>query len=243
ALHDSSARFDPPRCHPNTRRAILDYLTEWIYGRLDEDALIMWLYGPAGVGKSAILQTIAEQCSQLNMLLAAFFFGRSDPTRNTFKPLIPTLACQTAIMIPKLKPMLESAIERDPFIFSRTVSAQLQSLIVNPLTDLMASDCSIFACPESCARLIIIDGLDECADSNIQSNILQELAGVLRSRTLPIIFLIASRCEQQIGLTFNSTSLLGLWRSVALNYTSSSDEDIRLYLTDKFAVIKNTHPQ
>jgi len=33
----------------------------------------MWLNGPAGAGKSAILQTIAERCKD-NRLAASFFF-------------------------------------------------------------------------------------------------------------------------------------------------------------------------
>ncbi|KAF8160412.1 hypothetical protein BJ912DRAFT_805717, partial [Pholiota molesta] len=61
AFHNSSARFDPPKCHPNTRVAVLEYFMGWIFGSNDSEALILWLYGPAGSGKSAILQTIAER--------------------------------------------------------------------------------------------------------------------------------------------------------------------------------------
>ncbi|KDR76528.1 hypothetical protein GALMADRAFT_139451 [Galerina marginata CBS 339.88] len=30
ALHDSGERFDPPKCHPNTRKAVLKLIMEWI---------------------------------------------------------------------------------------------------------------------------------------------------------------------------------------------------------------------
>ncbi|KAF9472765.1 hypothetical protein BDN70DRAFT_886608, partial [Pholiota conissans] len=240
AMHDSSTRFDPPKCHPNTRVAVLEYLMGWIFGRNDPEALILWLYGPAGAGKSAILQTIAELCAKRNSILASFFFGRSDPTRNTFKPLVPTIACQIAIAIPEIRPLVELVIERDPIIFEKSIATQLQSLIIHPLMDLVAS--GFFSNPETSPRLIIIDGLDECVDPKMQSMILRTIADALRARKLPLVFLIASRPEQTIQLTFNSDSLAGLWKSLVLDDTYKPDDDIRTFLVDSFQEIKSTHP-
>ncbi|KAF8166170.1 hypothetical protein BJ912DRAFT_1068046 [Pholiota molesta] len=240
AFHNSSARFDPPKCHPNTRVAILKYLMEWIFGRDDTEALILWLYGPAGAGKSAILQTIAEQCFERKLLLASFFFGRSDPTRNTFKPLVATIAYQNATTIPEIKPYLESVIERDPLIFDKCIATQLQSLVVDPLKALATS--GFFNDLNPWVRLILIDGLDECDDPRMQSMILRALANMLRNEKLPLIFLIASRPEQHLTLTFNSSPLSGLWRSLVLNYHCKPDDDIRLFLKDSFQEIRTTHP-
>ncbi|KAF9476839.1 hypothetical protein BDN70DRAFT_148225 [Pholiota conissans] len=240
ALHDSSARFDPPKCHPNTRVAILEYLMGWIFGHNDPDALILWLYGPAGAGKSAILQTIAERCFERRILLASFFFGRLDPTRNTVKPFIATLAYQLTITLPQIKPLVESAIECDPLIFDKSLATQLQSLIVDPLKDLSAS--GFFKNPETCARLILIDGLDECQDPRMQSMVIRVLADTLRSQKLPLIFLIASRPEQHITITFNSTSAAGLWRSLVLDDSFDPEDDIRMFLVDSFEEIRTTHP-
>ena len=53
AFHNSSERFDPPKCHPNTRVAVLTEIMEWIKPETNED--VLWLYGSAGVGKSAIV--------------------------------------------------------------------------------------------------------------------------------------------------------------------------------------------
>ena len=147
AMHDSSTRFDPPKCHPNTRVAVLEYLMGWIFGHNDPEALIFWLYGPAGAGKSAILQTIAVICAKRKSILASFFFGGSDPLRNTFNPLIPTIACQIAIAIPEIKSLVELAIDRDPIIFDKSIATQLQSLIIHPLKDLIGS--GFFGNPET----------------------------------------------------------------------------------------------
>ncbi|KAF9472352.1 hypothetical protein BDN70DRAFT_971235, partial [Pholiota conissans] len=241
AMHDSSTRFDPPKCHPNTRVAVLEYIMGWIFGRNDPEAYwILWLYGPAGAGKSAILQTIAEICANRKSILASFFFGRSDPTRNTFKPLIPTIACQIAVAIPEIRPLVELVIERDPIIFDKSIATQLQSLIIHPLKDLSAS--GFFSNPEINPRLIIIDGLDECNDPKAQSMILRALADAIRAQKLPLIFIIARRPEQNIQLTFNSDSLAGLWKSLVLDNTYKPNDDIRTFLVDSFQEIKSTHP-
>src|SRR6266581_2883083 len=98
AFHNSAERFDPPKCHPNTRTAVIERIMNWIRGLETEDlnALIMWLYAAAGAGKSAIAQTIAELCHAENILLAAFFFSRSDPSRNNAKSLVASIAYQIA---------------------------------------------------------------------------------------------------------------------------------------------------
>ncbi|KAF9472287.1 hypothetical protein BDN70DRAFT_998242 [Pholiota conissans] len=238
ALYDSSARYDPPKCHPNTHVAVLEYLMGWIFGRKDPEALILWLYGPAGSGKSAILQTIAELCAKNNTLLASFFFGRSDPTRNHIKPIIPTIACQIAITIPELKPYVEGAIERDPFLLDKSLATQFQLLVITPLQALASSG----NLKPGSSRLIVIDGLDECDDPKMQSMMLRVVADAFRSQNVPLRFLIASRPERNIHYTFSSTVLSGLWRSVVLDDTYKPNDDICLFLTDSFHEIKNTHP-
>ncbi|PPQ79729.1 hypothetical protein CVT25_003296 [Psilocybe cyanescens] len=83
AFHDSGERFDPPKCHPNTRVAIIKRITEWISG-LNEDtreALIMWLYGAAGAGKSAIAQSIAEILDGQHFRITEWISGLNEDTR------------------------------------------------------------------------------------------------------------------------------------------------------------------
>ena len=72
---------------------------KWIKWEEDLKAFIMWVYGPAGAGKSAIAHTIAEMCEE-TILLASFFFSRNDPSRNTVKPLIATIAYQIILNFP-----------------------------------------------------------------------------------------------------------------------------------------------
>ncbi len=74
---DSSARYPPPQCHPGTREWLTKKIEEWLF---DEQRKwdLLWLYGPAGVGKSAVAQTIAEYSLENGRLGAAFFSRTND---------------------------------------------------------------------------------------------------------------------------------------------------------------------
>ena len=93
ALLDSSERMDPARCHPRTREAVVKEIMAWIEDS-NPHASMMIMHGPAGSGKSALAQSIAERCKLQYWLAAAFFFSRTAPGRNNGHSLIPTIAYQ-----------------------------------------------------------------------------------------------------------------------------------------------------
>ena len=165
AFHNSAERFDAPKCHPNTRVAVLNKIMKWIKREADLDTFIMWLYGPAGAGKSAIAEKIAEMCEQEMILLASFFFSRNDPSRCSVKPLIATIVYQITLNLPNIREAILSAIEHDPLIFSKSFAVQVETLIVTPLQPLAEAG---FFDNSSSRRVVIIDGLDECSDRKVQ---------------------------------------------------------------------------
>ena len=240
AFHNSDERFDPPKCHPNTRLAVLTKIMKWIQWGEDLEAFIMWVYGPAGAGKSAIAQTIAEMCEEEMILLASFFFSRNDPSRSTVKPLIATIAYQITSNLPDAREAILVAIERDPLIFSKSLAIQVKSLIVAPLQPL--AEAGYFNNPAS-RRLVIIDGLDECFDPKVQQHVVEVLVNTQRRHQLPLIFLIASRPEQHISFAFSTGVLPTVTTRIALDDSYLPDNDIQLFLTDKFQEIKSTHPR
>jgi len=211
---------------------------KWIKWEEGLDAFIMWVYGPAGAGKSAIAQTIAEMCEEEMILLASFFFSRSDPSRSNVNPLIATIAYQMTLNLPQVREAILGAIERDPLIFSKSLAVQFKSLIVSPLQPLAEAG---FFREQTARRLVIIDGLDECSDPKIQENILEVLGNSQRQHQLPLIFLFASRPEQHISLAFSTGILPNVTTCIALDESYLPDEDIRLFLTDKFQGIRSTH--
>ena len=213
---------------------------DWILGLGvdDQNATIMWLYGSAGAGKSAIAHKIAHRCNLQNLLLASFFFARSDPTRCTAKYLIATIAYQITISIPGAREKIVATVEKDPPIFTRSLEAQVISLIVKPIREPL--EAGYFNAPTS-RRLIIIDGLDECDTLTVQCSILQAISLLFDKYRLPLRILVASRQESHLTHCFTTGSLPKFHTTLALDDTYNPDDDIRLFLTDNFRQIKDTH--
>jgi hypothetical protein len=233
--------MDPPKCHPNTRTAVINKIMDWILGLGvdDQNAVILWMYGPAGAGKTAIAHNIAQRCDLEKLLLASFFFSRSDPTRSTAKSLIATIAYQIAINIPGTREKIVATIEQDPLILVRSLEAQVAALIVDPLREPL--EAGYFNAPTS-RRLIIIDGFDECDASAMQCSILQVISLLFHEYHLPLLILLASRPERHLTHAFTTGSLPGSHTTLALDDTYEPDDDIRLFLTDSFRQVKDTHP-
>ncbi|PPQ92645.1 hypothetical protein CVT25_014361 [Psilocybe cyanescens] len=238
AFHDSGERFDPPKCHHNTRVAIIKRIMDWISGLNDDtrEAFIMWLYGAAGAGKSAIAQTIAEILDGQHFVLASFFFWRSDPQRGTSKLLVTTLAYQLAVKLPPVfRERLGLAFENDPLIVTRSLEAQFKTLVREPLLELVHSGFST-----NNHIVVIIDGLDECDDPQVQARIIDVSFGLVHSRDIPLKILIASRPEIAISSSFD-TKPFSTPARIALDDDYQSEDDIRHFMADKFDEIKNQH--
>ena len=241
AFHNSDERYDPPKCHPHTRRAVLKKIMDWVKDP-NKVALFLWLYGPAGAGKSAIAQTIAELLEKAGLLAAAFFFSRNAAGRNDKTLLVPTLIYQLVKSIPEIRAYVLEALEQDPALFSYSIEAQIQALIVEPL-NAAANKETLAPILFSRPRLIILDGLDECCTTSAQTQILDALSTAAKHLHIPLLFLIASQPEQDIRQSINDPNGLGsLSFSIALDDTYQPEDDIRVFLQSTFDEIKRKHP-
>ncbi|KDR71138.1 hypothetical protein GALMADRAFT_807798 [Galerina marginata CBS 339.88] len=242
AMHTSGEEFQRPGCYENTRVAVLERLRNWgVAGKAEEDAdeRVMWLYGDAGAGKSAIAQTLAVDCAKMNRLLGSFFFFRNDPDRADHSHLVVTLIYQAVTVIPTLKAHVAAIVEQDPKIFEKDLELQLQSLLIDPLNALARRPgFSLSSIP----RFIIIDGLDECSTPDKQSHLLKVLVRMLQKCAIPLKVLIASRPEIEIKAAFNSAPLTSLATRLALDNSFKPGADIRHFLRATFQTIKGTHP-
>jgi len=211
----------------------------WLVGKFEPETIFLWLYGDAGAGKSSICQTFAVKCAQEQRLLASFFFWRNDPRRSSHTSLMATLIHQAVAAIPDLRTLVAAAIDRDPSIFQKHLERQIVSLLVEPINELVST-------PEldqsSLPALILIDGLDECASTAGQCEILEAFSKALSRCRLGLKILIASRSEVDIMAAFNSNPLSHLSTRIALNASFCPDEDMRKFLHSTFEAIKSTHP-
>jgi len=242
ALHNSDERYDPPKCHPHTRAAILQEIMEWI-ADVDRQARFLWLYGPAGAGKTAIEQTIAEWCYKMGFLAAGFFFSRSVGGRNEKTFLITTIVDQLIVSIPEIRQHVGDALYNNPSLPTRSMEAQMDALIVKPL-EAAASSSIVDGIDFMNARpkVIVIDGLDECGDPESQRYILKVLMNAVNNHSIPFSFILASRPEQHIREAFDGKLLSSLTARLVLDDRYHPDDDIRTFLQSKFRDIKDRHP-
>ncbi|KAI3609885.1 nwd2 [Moniliophthora roreri] len=229
ATHNSEMRYPPPKCHPGTRQEVLKMIHRWVYSPAWSDR-IFWLYGPAGAGKSAIAQTIAELCQKEGSLVSTFFFSRGDPKRNNARSLVLTITHALTTSIPELRPLIEQALRSNPTILQATLEKQFQKLIVEPWR---AVDLGKL---HDCPWLIIIDGLDECNGHQEQQHILFILATILPENIL-LRVLICSRPEPPIREAFNIDNFRPYLHRVTLDDTFSPGRDISTFLIKEFQQI------
>ena len=202
-----------------------------------DNVSVFWLYGGAGAGKSALAQSLSEKFEKKELAASLFFF-RGDSTRNNGNDLIPTLVSQLVTILKKLAPFVEDRIAEKWDIFTKAYDIQIQELLVDPLLSLKSADALV-----SPPRLIVIDGLDECTDPNIQCLLLRAIARALPNIPFPLRFLMTSRPEAHITHVFNHDPA---FRNIPvqrynLSNDPDADMDIRKFLEKEFVDIREVH--
>ncbi|KAJ7478235.1 hypothetical protein FB451DRAFT_1241661 [Mycena latifolia] len=227
AVHDSAERFPEPARHPGTRTVVLEVLKAWS-ADTDPASTILWLHGSPGAGKSAIAQIFAGDCRAQHRLGASFFFTRGHSKSGTWHGLFTTLAYQLATSIPELLLPVQQAVEGDKLVAGRAMPVQFEKLLLHPfqITPGLPS-----------MPVIVLDGLDECAEYKVQQQILRLFMEAIRDHHLPIRLLIVSRPKPHIREILDAPEISALCRHSVLSADSSAYNDVRTYLKDEFSRI------
>ncbi|PPQ94703.1 hypothetical protein CVT25_009558 [Psilocybe cyanescens] len=229
AMFDSEARYSRGRVHPGTRKKVIEQILAWIDDPAPHEN-VLWVHGSAGIGKSAIMQTIAELLAkeQRRRYAGSFFFAKDIDGRKDGSSLFATLAYQTAIYLPGMRELIDEAMTLDPSLPTKSMDVQLEFLLLSPFRK-----CTVESLQHT--PTVIIDGLDECHDSETQCRILSLIADAVNSPDAPLRFLIASRPEYWIRDSFVQRPLSSKTKKLSLNNPESgADDDIEKYLLDEF---------
>jgi len=246
ALLDSRARRDPPRCMEGTREAIIQEILDWLR-QLTKSSSIMWLRGPAGHGKTALEFTVAEICKREGLLIGSFFFSNRIANCSDGNLLFATLAAQLMQAFPSTKRYIDKAINHDPLIFEKSLETQMKALIVEPIQHIATMARILNAVTfgrKSYPTLIVIDGLDECADLDVQDEIVRIIGDLVQKLRLPLRFLIASRPEPNLSKAFEKLQVRLSKDSLStliLTEDELSRRDIQIYLEGKFDELRTHH--
>ncbi|KAF9058214.1 hypothetical protein BJ165DRAFT_116629 [Panaeolus papilionaceus] len=245
AAFNSKDRYDPPKCHPNTRTGFLNTTRNWTRNGPSQ---ILWLYGSAGAGKSAIAQTLAMELRAGSNLAASFFFSRTahlNSHRGHEGRFITTIAYQLTEIVPGLQRFVEHVIATRPSVFDLTLTEQVVALIIEPLRELQLDTASHEGTPCVLPRVLVIDGLDECNEEAGQIQVLEALATLIsHQEVFPCSVFLASRPELVIRswITKKQSENPQFLRSISLLDHCDSDHDIEVFMNDETAEIKQSHP-
>lgn len=242
AAYDAE-RYPKPKCSAETRTRIVADIMNWI---MDPEPApdILWLYGPAGAGKTAIAQTTAELAKESGQLGASFFFSRGAPDRGTACQLFPTLAHQLAENVPEIGRHINHAMETKPHIPTKSKEIQFRELIARPALQWKkrkSSQDSLFynvTKPKSLPPYIFIDGVDECKDTKEQEELLKVIGEALIEEDLPLRFIISSRPESHIRRLFR-INFHDMTRVLVLEESPEAVNDVWTYLHSGFEDIYN----
>jgi len=196
---------------------LLNEIASWIASDGKEVPPIYVLDGVAGIGKSTISKTVAENASDINVLGASFFFSRDEGNRKTAKSFFPSIAYQLAYYNPDFADRINKALLCTPHVKSQGLPNHFTTLIVNPLKDFFATGTPI---------LIVIDALDECEDDG--DTILKMLADAVNRMPRLKLFL-TTRPEQHIRAAMGRYQHLLRFHLQDIE-TPAVQSDIRLYL-------------
>lgn len=213
---------------------MIDRIIDWIEESVPAHRRILWMYGPAGAGKSALAHTICEELkkSHPNVYGGSFFFSSGTSDRGNAYQLFATLSYQLAIQFSPIRDEINNVLSHDPSLPTKSMEIQLFSLIVQPL----------LCCRKILSQIpvLIIDGLDECADDEgtVQRDIVTLIAKSILEHELPLRCMIASRPEYWIRDAFRASPLPSITLSLSLREDVDADKDIKAYLTDGFESIR-----
>jgi hypothetical protein len=236
AAHDSSARTPPPRCHPDTRVKLIGRIVAWFESQVLQE-LLLWITGPAGVGKSAIVQTFAEYLAKSKSLGASVFISRPNGRNNPHGVFI-TIAYQLATRIEAYCDFIIERLSRDPELLRGDMQAQFTTFIVDPFVEK-----EIGAGGKRWG--ILLDGLDELRGEDKQREIIRLISTFAHKHPdVPLLWIIASRPESHISNTFDDDEVRCSCRSEYIPIDSTEAcEDVDRFLRSSFTTIRKNFRQ
>ncbi|KAJ6032534.1 WD40-repeat-containing domain protein [Penicillium herquei] len=241
ASFDSYANQYEQECLPETRTDPLRDIYQWADSPSSKG--IFWLNGMAGTGKSTISRTVSQSFKETGCLGATFFFKKGEVDRQSAAKFFPTIVHQLIYREPRLVPYVQSAIQSDPDLATKSLMSQFESLLLYPLVQLN-KEISVQD-SELLSLVIIIDALDECQSQNDVRALLQLLPRlIMPSKEARLIkIFITSRPELPIRAGF--TRISGeQHQDLMLHEVSEAalTHDISLFIRHKLKLVQSDNP-
>ncbi|KAI8945925.1 hypothetical protein F4801DRAFT_97997 [Xylaria longipes] len=200
---------------------IKDHFNAWKH----DPGSLLWLYAGAGSGKTVLTSKIIECIEEQGRdLLAYYYFSFQHKEHHTLRDF------KTALLVQLVKRLSQKTHERNPKLAFMPRSFKDLRDKYYPSSNPKIGDLDttlIKIIDKSPRTFIVIDALDECANSQLQSDILHFAQQLLETVTTDLYILITSRPEVDIEVAISRMAIAK--RRVAFD-TKKVDDDIRSHL-------------
>ncbi len=166
---------------------------------------IYWVNGIAGIGKSTIARTVAEDAKNRNLLGASFFFSRQEKELSNADLFISTIAYQLVRSYPEARSVIIKVFEHEPDIVKKSFATQFKELIIEPLHKITSKPV-----------LIVVDALDECDNAGRAADELLQAVVEHCTKSPSLRLLITSRPELYIKRVLTNTAGIVLHEALHL---------------------------
>src|SRR5258708_5470897 len=181
AGYDTNRLGAPSSCLEGTRVEILRTIMEWLKRPItDASAPVYWVNGLAGIGKSTIARTVAEQAKNSALPIATFFFTRNNAALSNGKLFFTSIAFRLAEIFPNFMESICSALKADGDLHEKSCGCQVKEVHFRRVRSFTRAR----------HLLVVVDALDECVPKDAET--------ILRN--------VISRCTQVPGLRILITS-------------------------------------
>lgn len=224
-IYDATNRTE---CLNGTRTDLIQTITEWA---LDPASIqnILWLYGLAGSGKSALSTTIANHLRGEARLGAFIFCDRDDVDRSDPSKVIKTLAYQLSSFDAGVRAAMSTVLRKLPDIHSSPIRSQFLHLLVNTLTSHGVID-------SSSPIIVVLDAMDECGNPDSRETLLEVLAEMWGQLPSSVRLFITSRNENDIRAAFEDQEHVHVLE--LMTDTLSNSGDISAYLRSRLSRVR-----
>ena len=210
-----------PTCFEGTRTAVLTDIYSWYES---SESQIYCLDGLAGIGKSTVARTVAQETHKHGLLGASFFFSRSEDDRKSAKLFFGTIALQLSQYSQEIALRIGEALKQKPDASGKQLQDQLRDLIIQPLRSCEKASKSTI--------LIVIDALDECDEKGAERLLSLFLQEIPKVPNLKVFF--TTRPERHIRNILLRYQSHQLYRLHEIE-NSIVEGDIRKYFSNRLS--------
>ncbi|KAG8702865.1 hypothetical protein FRC09_004489, partial [Ceratobasidium sp. 395] len=215
------AQYDSSRaCMPGTREDIINNILDWSRHRrsnssLDKSEGLLWVYGHAGIGKSAIATSVCEKLDDQGLLAASFFCKRDDPERRNPQKILTSIIHSLSVHHPAYAHEVATQLQLDISLCDSPMQKQYDRLIrdaLRPLAHTSSDTCLV----------IVIDAIDECGTPDTRSQLLGYLQR-MQQYTTWLRIIVTSRPDKDIERTFGEYTAASMPTQDVYRYDASGD--------------------